>query len=133
MAGAALEDRLQDEIEGVVSKNRDVFSAVLGLAHASGGFRWVGAAGTAYADSTEPMQNCTPICIASITKMYVAAATMILEERGLLSLDDPLSNNQLENQGRPFRLMMKVIQILADRIPRRTTQAQLGVSSDETT
>jgi len=91
MTGAALEDRLQSEIEGVVSRNRDVFSAVLGVASAGGDFRWAGAAGTAYADSTEPMQAGTPIYTASITKMYVAAATMILEERGLLSLDDPLS------------------------------------------
>jgi CubicO group peptidase (beta-lactamase class C family) len=33
----------------------------------------------------------TPIFIASITKMFTAAATMILEERMLLSLDDPLT------------------------------------------
>ena len=91
MAGSALEDRLQSEIEGVVSKNRDVFSAVLGVSSASGGFRWTGTAGTAYADAMEPMQAGTPIYIASITKMHVAAATMILEEQGLLSLDDPLS------------------------------------------
>ena len=33
----------------------------------------------------------TPIFIASITKMYTSAATMILGERDLLSLDDPIS------------------------------------------
>lgn len=91
MVGTALEDRLQSEIEGVVSKNKDVFSAVLGVASDNGDVRWTGAAGTIYAEKTEPMQSDTPIYIASITKMYVAAATMILEERGLLSLDDPLS------------------------------------------
>jgi D-alanyl-D-alanine carboxypeptidase len=91
MAGRGLEDRLQSEIEGVISKNPDVFSAVLGVASTSGDFRWAGAAGTARADGTEPMQAGTPIFIASITKMYVAAVTMILVERGLLSLDDSLS------------------------------------------
>lgn len=91
MASTALEDRLQGEIEGVVSRNRDVYSAVLGVASVGGDFYWEGAAGTAYAGKAEPMQAVTPIYIASITKMYVAAATMILEERGLLSLDDPLS------------------------------------------
>lgn len=91
MAHTALEDSLQREIDRTVHQNRDVYSAVLGVTSASDDFRWTGAAGTAYADSTEPMQAGTPIFIASITKMYVAAATMILEERGLLSLDDPLS------------------------------------------
>ena len=85
MDHTALEERLQSEIEGVVGKNRDVFSAVLGVASAEDDFHWVGAAGTAYADKTEKMQVDTPIYIASITKMYVAAATLILEEQGLLS------------------------------------------------
>jgi CubicO group peptidase (beta-lactamase class C family) len=35
----------------------------------------------------------TPIFIASITKMYTAAATMILEEQGLLSIDDPITKH----------------------------------------
>jgi D-alanyl-D-alanine carboxypeptidase len=91
MDHTALEEKLQSEIEGVVSKNRDVFSAVLGVAGVKDDFHWTCAAGTAYPGRTEEMQVDTPIYIASITKMYVAAATMILEERGLLSLDDPLS------------------------------------------
>lgn len=91
MDHAALEESLQSEIDAVVGKDQDVFSAVLGVVNDRDDFRWAGAAGTAYAGKTEEMQVETPIYIASITKMYVAAATMILEERGLLSLDDPLS------------------------------------------
>ena len=91
MAHSDLEDRLQREIDSAVRQNRDVYSAVLGVASADGDFCWAGAAGTAYADRAELMRAETPIYIASITKMYVAAATMILEERGVLSLDDPLS------------------------------------------
>jgi D-alanyl-D-alanine carboxypeptidase len=91
MDHTTLEESLQSEIEGLVSENRDVFSAVLGVGSVKNDFHWIGAAGTAYADKTEETQVDTPIYIASITKMYVAAATMILEERGLLSLDDPLS------------------------------------------
>jgi D-alanyl-D-alanine carboxypeptidase len=91
MDHADLEENLQSEIDGVVGKNPDVFSGVLGVASVKDDFHWAGAAGTAYATKTEEMQADTPIYIASITKMYVAAATMILEERGLLSLDDPLS------------------------------------------
>ncbi len=86
-----LELRLQNEIDEVVSRNKDVFSTVLGVTEATGDFHWTGAAGTAYPDGAEEMKVDTPIFIASITKMYTAAATMILEERELLSLDDPLS------------------------------------------
>jgi CubicO group peptidase (beta-lactamase class C family) len=86
-----LELRLQSEIDALVSRNTDVFSAVLGVTSAIGDFGWAGAAGTAYPDKAEPMRVDTPIFIASITKMYTGAATMILGERELLSLDDPIS------------------------------------------
>jgi CubicO group peptidase (beta-lactamase class C family) len=88
---ATLERRLQAEIEAVVAKNEDVFSAVLGVGNSNGDFYWEGAAGTAYPDKTVGMTPKTAIFIASITKMYTGAATMILEEQGRLSLDDPIA------------------------------------------
>jgi D-alanyl-D-alanine carboxypeptidase len=86
-----LQLKLQSEIDALVSRNTDVFNAVVGVTDATGGLHWAGAAGTAYPDRAEPMKVDTPIFIASITKMYTGAATMILGERGLLSLDDPIS------------------------------------------
>jgi CubicO group peptidase (beta-lactamase class C family) len=91
MDQTTLERRLQNEIDALVSKNKDVFSAVLGVTDVSNDFGRTCAAGSAYPDSSEEMKVDTPILIASITKMYTAAATMIMEERELLSLDDPLS------------------------------------------
>ena len=91
MGQKSLELRLQNEVDALVSKNKDVFSAVLGITDARSGFRWAGAAGIANPDGAEDMNVDTPIFIASITKMYTAAATMILEEQGALSLDDPLA------------------------------------------
>ncbi|MFV2044703.1 MAG: serine hydrolase domain-containing protein [Anaerolineales bacterium] len=91
MDHTALENRLQSEIDAMVGKNRDVFSAVLGVANTDGDFRWAGAAGTAYANEAEEMKVDTPVFIASITKMYTGAVTMILGERELLFLDDPIS------------------------------------------
>lgn len=88
---AAMGNRLQGEIDALVSKSTDIFNTVLGLANGSGDFHWSGAAGIAYADQGDEMKVDTPMFIASITKMYTAAATMILEERGMLSLDDPAS------------------------------------------
>jgi D-alanyl-D-alanine carboxypeptidase len=73
-----LELRLQSEIDALVSKNKDVFNAVLGATSAGGDFYWAGAAGAAYPDKPEAMKVDTPIFIASITKMYTVAATMIL-------------------------------------------------------
>lgn len=87
-----LQHRLLSEVEGLVSKNDDIFGAVIGVSRVAGDFDWVGAAGHAYLDKSEPMKVDTPFFIASITKMYTGAATMILEERGSLSLDDPISN-----------------------------------------
>ena len=85
--------QLQDQLDEVVTKNQDVFSAVLGVASRSGDFRWTGAAGKPFPDQPEIMQPDSPFFIASITKMYTAAATMILEEGGQLSLEDPLSKH----------------------------------------
>jgi D-alanyl-D-alanine carboxypeptidase len=64
---------------------------VLGVTDVSGAFHWAGAAGTIHPDGAKAMTADTPIFVASITKMVTAAATMILEERGLITLDDPLS------------------------------------------
>jgi CubicO group peptidase (beta-lactamase class C family) len=93
MNHTALENNLQEELESLVSKNSDIFNPVLGITNSTGDFYWTGAAGEAYAEKPDPMQADTPFFIASITKMFTAAATMILEERGQLSLDDPLAEH----------------------------------------
>ena len=85
MDHTSLTTRLQSEIEALVRKNKDIFNAVIGISNARGDFYWSGAAGNADADKTEAMKVDTPIFIASVTKMFTGAATMILEERGLLS------------------------------------------------
>jgi CubicO group peptidase (beta-lactamase class C family) len=116
-----LEAKLQNEIDGVVSKNKDVFSAVLAVADVKGEFRWTGAAGTAYPEESAAMTVDTPIFIASITKMYTAATTMILGERGLLSLDDPLSKflpaSMLEGlhiyKGRDYSEQLRVYHLIS--------------------
>lgn len=93
MQHSVLDERLQNEIDALVDKNSEVFSAIIGITNANGDFHWSGAAGSAYAGKSENIQVDTPIFIASITKMYTGAATMILEEYGKLSLEDPISNH----------------------------------------
>jgi len=91
MNHTTLENRLQEELESLVRKNSDIFNPVLGISNQHEDFYWTGASGKAYADQPQPMKANTPFFIASITKMYTAAATMILGEQGKLSLDDPIS------------------------------------------
>ena len=91
MDHTALENKLQNEIDSLVSKNLDIFNAVIGVDTTQGDFHWSGAAGITDADQKKAMTVDTPIFIASITKMYTSASTMILEEQGRLSLDDPIS------------------------------------------
>jgi D-alanyl-D-alanine carboxypeptidase len=93
MDHSTIEMRLQEELDSIVSKNSDIFNAILGVTNSTGDFQWTGAAGEAYADKSDSMDVDTPFFIASITKMYTAAATMLLEERQLFSLDDPLSKH----------------------------------------
>jgi CubicO group peptidase (beta-lactamase class C family) len=88
-----LENKLQTELETLVSKQGDIFSALLGISKPANNFYWSGAAGFAYADQPDVTTPNTPFFIASITKMYTASATMILEERGKLKLSDPLSKH----------------------------------------
>jgi CubicO group peptidase (beta-lactamase class C family) len=77
-------------INALVDKNKDLFSAVAAVSTAEGDY-WAAAAGTAHEGQVDEMQIDTPVFVASITKMYTAAAVMLLEERGLLSTDDLLS------------------------------------------
>ena len=50
-----------------------------------------GAAGVARQGDATPMTADTPIYVASVTKLYTATAILLLQERGVLSLDDPMS------------------------------------------
>ncbi|MBN2402134.1 MAG: beta-lactamase family protein [Spirochaetes bacterium] len=74
----------------LVNKDKMIRNCVLSVAKGDGSFSWSGAAGFADQQGT-PMSKDTPVCIASITKMYTASLILILHEKGLLSLDDPIS------------------------------------------
>ena len=52
-------------------------------------FRWAGVAGEAHPGGA-PLREDTPIWIASVTKLYIAVATLKLYERGLVALDAPI-------------------------------------------
>lgn len=66
----ALRNRLQGELDALVSKNKDVFSVVLEISNSNCDLHWTGAAGFAYADQAKEMKVDTPIFI---TKLCTSA------------------------------------------------------------
>lgn len=85
----AIGERLQALLDGLVGR-KGIHHAILAVERGDGSFRWVGAAG--FADPNgRPMQPDTPYWLASVTKLYIAAAVLKLHERGRIELDEPIS------------------------------------------
>lgn len=90
MSQRDLGERLQAGLEALVRRDGDVPHAVLGVNKSGDGFAWSGAAGSTRKNGGEVMTAATPYFVASVTKTFTAAATLLLEERGRLTLEDPL-------------------------------------------
>jgi D-alanyl-D-alanine carboxypeptidase len=86
-----LDQEMQYLVSEMVEKDKSVRNCVLSVLKGDGSYSWSGAAGIARQDGQVPMHKDTPIYIASITKLYTATAIMRLYEKGVLSLDDPMS------------------------------------------
>jgi D-alanyl-D-alanine carboxypeptidase len=86
-----LNQEMEDLVSGFVGKDKSVRNCVLSVMKGDGSFLWSGAAGIAGEKGRVPMTKDTPVYIASITKLYTAAVIMGLYEKGVLSLDDPMS------------------------------------------
>jgi D-alanyl-D-alanine carboxypeptidase len=78
-------------VKGSVGKNASVRGVELAVAKGDGSFSWAGAAGIADPHGQTALTGNTPIYIASVTKVYVAALVMRLAEDKLLSLDAPVA------------------------------------------
>ena len=86
-----LNQEMQYLVSDLVEKDKSVRNCVLSVMKGDGSFSWSGAAGIASQDGQVPMSKGTPFYLASITKLYTATAIMRLYEKGVLSLDDPMS------------------------------------------
>lgn len=84
-------DQLQKLVNHAFEREKTIPNIVLGVAADHTDNMWSGAAGEADPSTGRSMQPQTPYLIASVTKMYTAAALMILQERGTLALDDKIS------------------------------------------
>jgi D-alanyl-D-alanine carboxypeptidase len=85
--GELLESIVQD-----LMRTRGVRHAIVGVEPGDRSYRWIGAAGSAVAAGAA-MTPETPYCLASVTKLYIGAAVLRLQEQGRLSLDDLLADH----------------------------------------
>jgi D-alanyl-D-alanine carboxypeptidase len=82
--------KLNELLNGLVSRKK-VHHAIIGLESGDRKFKWIGAKGEAR--TGVPMLGQTPFMIASITKLYIAAAILKLYEKKVLDLSDPISSH----------------------------------------
>ncbi len=78
--------------ERFASRNKGVHHALMSLRRGDGSFEWESAHGTVSPDGP-PLTPETPYFIASVTKIYTAAAVLLLMEQGRISLTDPISHH----------------------------------------
>ena len=83
--------QLQCLVSGAVGKDGSVRSVELAVARGDGSYSWAGAAGVANPRGKVRVTAETPIYMASVTKVYIASLVMLLSERKLLALDDPMA------------------------------------------
>jgi D-alanyl-D-alanine carboxypeptidase len=78
-------------VTDTVKNNKKIRNCALYVSKGDGSFTWSGAAGIANQAGQVSMTKDTPIYLASLTKIYAAAAIMKLYEQGALRLDDPMT------------------------------------------
>ena len=85
-----IQGKLQDLLDRVVSE-KNIPGVVLQVVDASQG-EWSLASGVADIETQTPMKPTCRLRVGSTTKTFTAAAIMLLQQDGLLHLDDPIAN-----------------------------------------
>ncbi|HEX2952824.1 MAG TPA: serine hydrolase domain-containing protein [Bacillota bacterium] len=86
-----MDQQMQSLVTNLVQKNPTIRSCVLSVSKGDDSYAWTGAAGVSNEAGYREMAKDTPIYIASITKLFTAVVVMRLQEKGLLSLNDPMA------------------------------------------
>jgi len=87
---ASIQSKLQDLLDSVISE-KNIPGVVLHVVDPSQG-EWSLASGVADIETQTPMKPTYRLRVGSTTKTFTAAAIMLLQQDGLLHLDDPISN-----------------------------------------
>ena len=88
-SSSTLSERLDDVIDGAIAAERIVGAVV--LVHRNGEPIYTRAAGMADREAGTPMRDDALFRLASVSKLFVAAAAMALVGRGKLDLDRPIT------------------------------------------
>jgi len=80
-----------DSLLNQLIEKKHIHHAIIAVESGDRSFRWVGAKGDAYPDGT-PLHEDTPFFIASVTKLYIAAAVLKLYELKKIDLDQPMTD-----------------------------------------
>lgn len=91
---SAVKDLLEGTVQDLAGR-RGVRHAIVGVEPGDSSYAWIGAAGIADPEGT-PMTPETPYCLASVTKLYIGAAVLRLQEQGRLSIHDKLTDHLSE-------------------------------------
>lgn len=86
----SVEKKLEDFINKIVEKDKNIYNAVLAISTGKGQFSWSGAVGIANKAKEISMTPETPFFIASITKLFTATIIMKLFENKKLKLEDKI-------------------------------------------
>src|ERR1035437_3955577 len=116
-----IRQQLESILSTAVGRGKPIRNAVLYVAKGDGSFTWCGAAGIANQDGKALMTEASPFYIASTTKLFTATAIMMLYEKGLIALKDPIAKYLPERmihgiqvyQGHDFSHEITVEQLLA--------------------
>ncbi len=84
-ASDKLAGKLEKSLVSLLSR-KQIHHAVIAIENGDRSFRWIGTAGEAQPGG-EPMRENTPFFIASVTKLYIAAAVLKLSEQAVIGLD----------------------------------------------
>jgi D-alanyl-D-alanine carboxypeptidase len=116
-----IRQQLGSVLSATVGQGKPIRNAVLYVTKGDGSFTWYGAAGVANQDGKVLMTEATPFYVASITKLFTATAIMMLYEKGLIALNDPMAKYLPEQmihkiqvyQGHDYSHEITVEQLLA--------------------
>src|ERR1035437_9486689 len=116
-----IRQQLDSALRATVGQGKPIRNAALCVTKGDGSFTWCDAAGVANQDGKVPMTAATPFYIASITKLFTATAIMMLHEKGLIALNDPMAKYLPEQmihgiqiyQGHDYSHEITVEQLLA--------------------
>ncbi|MEN0051409.1 MAG: serine hydrolase domain-containing protein [Bacteroidota bacterium] len=81
-----------ERFESAMRKVLEITPGVQIAVRSEDGNLWLGSQGFADIANQAPFENCTQTMVGSVSKIYTAVATLQLQDDGILSIEDPISD-----------------------------------------